>query len=205
MNLCFYAALGHLSLGVTVTLQFVGPLGVAIFSSPRRRDLIWASVAAAGIVLLSDGGSINAAGAVLALAGGGFWAIYILQSSRVGEQHAGLGGLAAAMLFATLFVSPFGIRQGGWDLLAPAALAIGVGVGLFNSAIPYTLELEALRRLPKATFGVLMSLEPAVAALVGWVALSQDLTGPELMAIGLVVIASAGALHSAASPVPRDA
>ena len=207
MNLCFYAALDRLPLGVAVTLEFVGPLGVAVFGSRQRRDLLWALLAAAGILLLSDGGGgsgIDALGAALALTAGGFWGVYILQSARVGNSYPGLGGLAMAMSISVVVVAPFGIAQGGGDLLVPATLAVGLGVGLLSSAIPYGLELEALRRLPNAVFGVLMSLEPALAALVGFLALSQDLVPIEIVAIGLVVTASAGALRSAATPAPRD-
>ncbi|MGV1048756.1 MAG: EamA family transporter [Solirubrobacterales bacterium] len=207
MNLCFYASIARLPLGVAVTLEFVGPLGVAVFGSHRRRDLVWALLAAAGILLLSDGGGggIDALGAVLALTAGGFWAAYILQSARVGGSNPGLGGLAVAVAISAVLVAPFGIAQGGGGLLAPSVLAVGLGVGLLSSAIPYALELEALRRLPNAVFGVLMSLEPAVAATIGFVALSQDLSLLEALAIGLVVLACAGALRSAATPVPRDA
>jgi inner membrane transporter RhtA len=206
MNLCFYAALERLPLGVAVTLEFVGPLGVAIVGSRRRADLLWALLAAAGILLLSGGvgpDGIDALGAVLALSAGGFWAAYILQSARVGTEP-GLGGLALAMAISAALVAPFGVAEGGGELLSPAVLAVGLGVGLLSSAIPYALELEALRRLPNAVFGVLMSLEPAVAALVGFVALSQGLAPLEAVAIALVVAASAGALRSAATPAPRD-
>jgi inner membrane transporter RhtA len=207
VNLCFYAALDRLPLGVAVTLEFVGPLGVAVFGSRRRRDVIWALLAAAGILLLSDGsggGGIDPLGAALALAAGGFWAVYILQSARVGDSYPGLGGLAAAATISALLVAPFGIAQGGGELLVPATLAVGLAVGLLSSAIPFALELEALRRLPNAVFGVLMSLEPAVAAAVGFVALSQGLAPVEAIGIGLVVLASAGALRSASTPPPRD-
>ena len=207
MSLAFYAAIDRLPLGVAVTLEFVGPLGVAIFGSRQRRDLLWALLAAAGILLLSGGfgsGGIDAVGAALALLAGALWAVYILQSARVGASDPGLGGLASAMAISTVLVAPFGIAQGGGELLAPAVLGVGFAVGVLSSAVPYVLELEALRRLPNAVFGVLMSLEPAVAALVGFIALSQDLSPVELVAIGLVVTASAGALRSAETPVPRD-
>jgi inner membrane transporter RhtA len=206
-TLCFYAAIDRLPLGIAVTFEFLGPLGVAVFGSRRRRDLVWVALAAAGIVLLSDGGGeggIDALGVALALTAAGFWALYILQSARVGETHPGLGGLAAAAAVSTALVAPFGIAQGGSDLLALSVLAVGLGVGLLSAAIPYALELEALRRLPNAVFGVLMSLEPAAAALVGFIALSQDLALIEVVAIGLVVAASAGALRSAGTPAPRD-
>ena len=207
MSLAFYAAIDRLPLGVAVTLEFVGPLAVATFGSRQRHDLLWALLAAAGILLLSGGfgsGGIDALGAALALLAGGLWGVYILQSARVGAGHPGLGGLASAMAIATVLVAPFGIAQGGGELLAPAVLGVGFAVGMLSSAIPYVLELEALRRLPNAVFGVMMSLEPAVAALVGFLALSQDLSPVELVAIGLVVTASAGALRSAATPAPRD-
>jgi inner membrane transporter RhtA len=207
LNLCFYAALDRLPLGIAVTLEFVGPLGVAVFGSRRRRDVLWALLAAAGIVLLSDGAggeAIDPLGAALALTAGGFWAVYILQSARVGNSYPGLGGLALAATISAVLVAPFGIVQGGSELLTPANLAIGLAVGLLSSAIPFALELEALRRLPNAVFGVLMSLEPAVAALVGFIALSQGLVPVEVVAIALVVAASAGALRSAKTPVPRD-
>jgi inner membrane transporter RhtA len=206
MNLCFYAALDRLPLGIAVTLEFVGPLGVAVFGSRRRRDLLWALLAAIGIVLLSDGsgGGIDALGAVLALTAGGFWAVYILQAARVGSSYPGLGGLALAVSISAVLVAPFGIAQGGGDLLVPATLAVGLAVGMLSSAIPYALELEALRRLPNAVFGVLMSLEPAVAATIGFLALSQDLAATEVVAIALVVTACAGALRSASTPAPRD-
>lgn len=207
MNLCFYAAIDRIPLGLAVTIEFLGPLGVAILGSPRRRDVVWVLLAGAGVVLLSGGVSgegIDALGAALALGAGAFWGAYILQSARVGGRYPGLGGLAVAMSLSVVFVAPFGLAEGGGALLEPGVLAVGLGVGVLASAIPYTLELEALRRLPSSVFGVLMSLEPAVAALVGLVALSQDLVASEVLAIALVVIASAGALRSAGAPVPRD-
>jgi inner membrane transporter RhtA len=207
MNLCFYAAIDRLPLGTAVTLEFVGPLGVAVFGSRRRQDVLWALLAAVGILLLSDsfgGGDVDVGGVLLALLAGALWAAYILQSARVGNSYPGLGGLAMAMAISAALVAPFGIAQGGSELLSASVLAIGLAVGLLSSAIPYALELEALRRLPNAVFGVLMSLEPAVAALVGFLALSQGLAPVEAVAIGLVVAASAGALRSAATPAPRD-
>ncbi len=208
MNLCFYESIDRLPLGVVVTFEFTGPLAVAVFGSPRRRDLIWAGLAALGIVLLSGdfgGGSIDLLGAVLALTAGAFWAGYILLSARVGGRSEGLGGLALAMSISAVLLAPSGLAAGAGGMASAAVLARGLGTGLLSSAIPYALEIEALRRLPNAVFGVMMSLEPAVAALVGFVALNQGLNWVEAVAIALVVAASAGALRSAATPAPRDA
>lgn len=207
MNLCFYAALDRIPLGIAVTLEFVGPLGVAIASSRRRLDLAWAALAACGILLLSPapGDSLDALGAALALAAGVFWGAYILLSARVGRAFSGGDGLALAMAVAALVLLPVGIAGGGGDLLDPRLLAIGAAVALLSSAIPYSFELEALRRLPEGTFGVLMSLEPAVAATVGFLLLGQGLVATELVAIALVVAASAGALSYPRAPTAAEA
>ncbi len=207
VNLFFYAALERLPLGITVTLEFVGPLAVAVFGSRRRRDLLWALLAAIGIVLLSDGAggeAIDPVGVALALAAGVFWAAYILQSARVGRLGPGAGGATMAAVISAILVAPFGIAQGGGEILDPSILAVGAAVGILSTTIPYALEMEALRRLPQGVFGVLMSLEPAVAAAIGFLALSQALAPLEVVAIGLVVLASAGALRSAAAVAPRD-
>lgn len=206
VNLFFYAALDRLPLGITVTLEFVGPLGVAILGSRRPRDVVWVVLAAAGIVLLSDGGGsgIDGLGVALALTAGFFWGAYIVLSDRVGALAPGPGGATMAAVLSALMVAPLGIAQGGTDLLAASTLLAGAAVGVLSTAIPYAAEMEALRRLPRAVFGVLMSLEPAVAAAIGFIALSQGLEALEILAIGLVVIASAGALRSAATPAPHD-
>jgi inner membrane transporter RhtA len=208
VNLCFYAALDRLPLGITVTLEFVGPLGVALFGSRRRRDLVWALLAAAGIVLLSggtEGQTLDALGVGLALIAGFFWGAYILQSARVGALEPGIRGAALAAVISTAFIAPFGIAQGGAELLVPSHLLVGAAIGVLSTAIPYAFEMEALRRLPRSVFGVLMSLEPAVAATIGFLALSQDLAAREVVAIALVVIASAGALRGGAkTPAPHD-
>jgi len=207
VNFFFYAALERLPLGIAVTLEFVGPLGVAVFGSRQRRDLLWALLAAAGIVLLSDGGGgegVDPLGVVLALTAGLFWAAYIVQSARVGSLGPGLGGATMAAVISAVLIAPFGIVQGAGEFFDLEVLAAGVGVGVLATAIPYAFEIEALRRLPQSVFGVLMSLEPAVAAAIGFLALSQDLSALEVLAISLVVLASAGALRSAASPVPQD-
>jgi inner membrane transporter RhtA len=207
VNIFFYAALDRLPLGITVTLEFVGPLGVAVLGSRRPRDVVWVLLAATGIVLLSDGSGgngVDALGVALALTAGFFWGAYILFSARVGALAPGPGGATMAAVLSAAMVAPFGIAQGGTDLLAASTLLTGAAVGVLSTAIPYAAEMEALRRLPRAVFGVLMSLEPAVAAAIGFLALSQDLEALEIIAIGFVVVASAGALRSAATPVPRD-
>jgi inner membrane transporter RhtA len=207
MNFSFYGALDRIPLGIAVTLEFTGPFAVAVAGSRRASDLLWVALAAAGILLLSPGihGSLDVTGALLALLAGVFWATYIVLAARVGQAFSGGRGLTLAMVIATLVLLPSGIVAGGSDLADPSLLASGLAVALLSSAIPYSLELEALRRLPKGTFGVLMSLEPAVAALVGLVALGQDLSPTEVVAIALVVAASAGALSAAGTPSPVEA
>ena len=207
MNFCFYSSIERIPLGIAVTFEFVGPLGVAVFGSRRPLDLLWVVLAAAGILLLSDlgsGGGLDRLGVALALLAGVLWAAYILLSARMGRAFPGGAGLAIAMVVATVPLAPVGIADGGSQLLVPEVLLAGVAVGLLGSAIPYALELEALRTMPVGVFGVLMSLEPAVAALAGFVVLDEGLVTRELVAIALVVAASAGAARGA--PVPaRDA
>jgi len=206
MNLSFYAGLERVPLGIAVTLEFVGPLGVALAGSRRALDLVWVALAGSGILLLSPdlGDGLDPLGAGLCLLAGAFWAAYILLSERVGRAFERGEGLALALGFASVLLLAPGIAQGGADLLRPELLVTGLAVAMLSSAIPYSFELEALRHLPTGTFGVLMSLEPAAAALVGFVALDQGLRAPELLAVGMVVAASAGALRGAAHP-PRDA
>ena len=195
MNLAFYEAIDRIPLGVAVTFEFVGPLGVAVAGSRRALDVLWVVLAAAGILLLSDFGStdLDPTGVALALLAGAFWAAYILLSVRVGQAFPGGGGLALAMVVGGAVLLPVGVADGGGELLLPAVLATGAAVAVLSSVIPYSLELEALRRMPQGVFGVLMSLEPALATLAGWVVLGQGLTARELLAVMLVVAASAGA------------
>jgi inner membrane transporter RhtA len=163
-------------------------------------------LAAAGIVLLSDFGSadLDGLGVALALLAGGFWAAYILLSARVGRRFPGGSGLALAMVAAAAMLVPVGVADAGGELLVPGVLAVGAAVAMLSSAIPYTLEMEALRRMPAGVFGVMMSIEPAVAALAGFIVLDEGLATRELVAILLVVAASAGAARDAHVP-PRDA
>jgi inner membrane transporter RhtA len=206
MNLAFYSSIDRIPLGIAVTFEFVGPLGVAVVGSRRALDLVWVGLAAAGILLLSDFGSgdLDALGVGLALLAGAFWAAYILLSVRVGKVFPGGSGVALAMLVATVPLAPVGIAQAGSELLVPGTLLVAAGVGIMSSAIPYTLEIEALRRMPAGVFGVLMSLEPAVAAIAGYIVLGEGLVLREVAAVALVVAASAGAARGA-TVVPRDA
>jgi inner membrane transporter RhtA len=195
MNLCIYEAMDRIPLGIAVTIEFWGPLAVAVLGSRRPLDVLWAALAAGGILLLAGpgGGDVEAAGVLLALLAGGCWAAYILLSARTGRAFPGGTGLALAMAVGALVVLPAGVAQGGGALIEPDLVAAAVVVALASSVIPYSLELEALRRLPAAVFGVLMSLEPAVAAVAGLVVLGQALAAREWAAIALVVAASAGA------------
>jgi inner membrane transporter RhtA len=206
MNLAFYEALDRIPLGIAVTFEFVGPLGVAIAGSRRLLDLAWVVLAAAGIVLLSDFGNadLDGLGVALALVAGGFWAAYILLSARVGRSFPGGSGLALAMVAGAAMLVPVGVAEAGSELLVPGVLAVAAAVAILSSAFPYTLEMEALRRMPTGVFGVMMSTEPAVAALAGFIVLDEGLATRELAAILLVVAASAGAARNAHVP-PRDA
>jgi inner membrane transporter RhtA len=206
MNLAFYESLERIPLGIATTFEFVGPLGVAIAGSRRPVDLAWVVLAGTGIVLLSDfgGADLDRLGVALALLAGGFWAAYILLSARVGSVFPGASGLALAMVAGAVMLAPVGIADAGGDLLVPGVLAVAVAVAILSSAIPYTLEMEALRRMPAGVFGVMMSIEPAVAALAGFIVLDEGLATRELVAILLVVAASAGAARNASVP-PRDA
>lgn len=206
MNLSFYAAIDRIPLGIAVTLEFSGPLAVALLGSRRALDVLWALLAAAGIVLLASpgGGSIDPVGVALALVAGACWGSYILLSQRAGRAFPGGTGLALAMAFGAVLLLPVGVAGAGTELLAPGVLAVGAGVAMLSSALPYSLELEALRRLPAHVFGVLMSLEPGVAALVGLAVLGEVLGTREVVAIALVVCASVGASRAIGDAAPRD-
>jgi inner membrane transporter RhtA len=196
MNVCIYEAMDRIPIGVAVTVEFIGPLGLAVALSRRALDLVWVGLAAVGIVLLTNPfgeSDLDPAGIGFALLAAAAWAAYIPLSARTGGLLPGGQGLAIAMATGALLVTPLGIADGGTDLLAPAILASGAVVALASSVIPYSLELESLRRIPARVFGVLMSLEPAVAALAGLVVLGQSLSATDLLAIALVVAASAGA------------
>jgi inner membrane transporter RhtA len=204
MNLSFYEALNHIHLGIAVTIEFIGPLCVVLAGTRRRLDLVWAALAAGGVALLGGTGGANITGVLLALLAGCFWASYILINARVGRTFPGGGGLALAMAIAVIPLIQVGVVDGGGGLLEPRYLALGAAVGFMSSVVPYSLELEALRRLRPSVFGVLMSLEPAMAALAGFVVVGQDLSALDVLAIGFVVAASVGATRGARAPAPVD-
>lgn len=200
MNWSFYEALGRIPLGPTVTLEFVGPLSVALWGSRSPLGLLWVGLAAMGVITLADpfgGGGLDPAGVALALGAGACWAVYILLSARTGRVWPGVSGLAFGMGFGALVALPAGIAQGGSDLLQPALIGGGLVVALASSVIPYSLEMEALRTLPEHVFGVLMSLDPAIASLAGLVVLGQGLSTGDAIAIALVVVASIGVTTAA--------
>jgi inner membrane transporter RhtA len=206
MNWTFYAALDRIPLGIAVTIEFVGPLAVAVLGSRRPLDFTWIVLAAVGILLLArGGGEVQTAGVLLALLAGFFWAMYILLSARTGQAFPGGSGLALAMVFGSVLLLPAGVADAGEALLDPGLLAIGFGVAMLSSAIPYSLELEALRRLPPRVFGILLSLEPAMAALAGFLVLGEGLSLRECVAIALVAAASAGASLTAAEHAAPEA
>jgi inner membrane transporter RhtA len=194
MNTAFYNAIARLPLGIAVTVEFVGPLGVAVIGSRRRLDLLWGALAAGGILLLAPSGStsIDALGIVFALVAGAGWAAYILLNVRVGRAFPASAGLAMAMAVAAVAVLPLGAKESGALLHNPQLVLTGVGVAVLSTVIPFSLEHAALKRLPARTFGVLMSLEPAIAAVVGAVILGEALGVRGLFALACVTIASAG-------------
>lgn len=206
MNLLFYEALARIPLGIAVTIEFVGPLGVAVAGSRRRLDLLWVGLAAAGIGLLGlrSGGAdgLDPVGIAFALAAAAFWAAYIVLAQRLGDRTSGNASLSFGMVVAAAVPVVPGIAVGGDALLDPLLLAQGFAVAVMSSAVPYTLEFIALRRLARNVFGVLMSLEPAMAAVAGLVVLHQRLSLRDIVAIGLVVAASGGAAFTNAPPRP---
>ncbi|GGT21004.1 membrane protein [Streptomyces kurssanovii] len=201
MNMLFYQAVDRIPLGAAVTLEVLGPLALSVIASRRLVNLLWAALALAGVVLLGGGGfdRLDPVGAAFALAAGGMWAAYIIFSARTGRRFPQADGLALAMGFGALLSLPFGLAEAGSRLFVPSTLALGLAVALMSSVLPYTLELLALRRLPAATFAVLMSLEPAIAAAAGFLVLSQALSPAEGLAIVLVIVASMGAVRTQAA------
>jgi len=193
MNLCFYGAIARIPLGLAVAIEFIGPLGVAVLTSRRLGDFVWIGLAVAGLVLLTPdvGGALDPLGVSLALAAGAGWASFILLSPRV-ARDVGDGGLALAMVAAALFTLPFGLAAAGLERLDPWLLAGALTVAVLSTALPYALEFEALRRMTARAYGVMVTLEPVVAAMVGALVLGQALPPTALVAIACVTVAAVG-------------
>jgi threonine/homoserine efflux transporter RhtA len=195
MNFSIYQSFARIPLGIAVTIEFLGPLAVAVAGSRHLRDVGWVVLAATGVVLLTQGGHghLNVAGVLFAVLAAICWAAYIVLSKATGRRFPGSAGLAIAMVVAAVLITPPAVMAGGSAMFQPAILATGAVIGILSSVIPYRLELESLRRMPTRLFGVWMSLEPAVAALIGVAMLGQRLSVVEWAAIGCVMIACAGA------------
>jgi inner membrane transporter RhtA len=206
MNWAIYQSFQRIPIGLAVTIEFVGPLTLAIVGSRRVRDLLWVGLAAAGVLLLGlEPGDLTWAGVGFALLAGAAWAAYILLSAQTGSRWPGLDGLAVASVVAMLLLTPLTLGRYADQLTGTRILVLGAVVGLLSSVIPYTCELVALRSLRPAVFGVLMSLEPAAAALAGLVVVGELLSPLQLVAMACVVAASVGATRSGstiAEPVP---
>lgn len=204
MNLLFYLAISRIPLGLGVTLEFVGPLGVAVFGSRRRLDVAWVVLAALGIAFIApwSGGGVDPVGVLLALMAGACWAAYIVLGGRVSRLLPGGAAVATGMIFAALAVLPLALADGRLLSVTPKLFAIGAAVALLSSAVPYTLEMIALRALPARTFGILMSLEPAVAAVCGLLFLGERLSAAQWLAVALVVGASVGSTVTSRSVHP---
>lgn len=194
MNVLFFSAIAHIPIGVAVTLEFVGPLGLALLYSRQMTDLLLIGMAASGVVLLSpfDSGQLHPLGAIFALMAGGCWAAYISLTAKVGKSFAGSEGLAMSMLASAIAVVPFGLMVEGGNLFEPSILLPGLVIALLSSVLPYSLEIAALRQIPVKIFGVLMSLEPAVASFIGILLLGEQLSFRMMVALVLVSFASAG-------------
>jgi inner membrane transporter RhtA len=198
MNTTFYEALSRIPLGVAVTIEFIGPLTLAVVGSRRKLDLLWVILAGVGVVMLTSGGRhLDWVGIAFAATAGGLWACYILLAQRVGAAFPGAEGLALALVVGTIAVAPYGIADGGSALVDAGVVGRACAVAVLSSALPYSLEIYALRRLRASVFGVLMSLEPAFAAVSGLLFLSQHLRLREWFAIVSVMVASVGATRTA--------
>jgi inner membrane transporter RhtA len=202
MNFLFYCALVRVPLGLAVTLEFVGPLGLALAGSRRWTDLIWVGLAGAGIALIAPwgGNGLDLVGVAFALAAGGCWAVYIVLGQRTAAVLPGQQAVAIGMLFATLPVLPFGLASGSFLALTPHLLLLAALLALFSSVLPFSLEMQALKTMPTRTFSILMSLEPVAAALSGWLLLNEQLTLGQWLAVACIVVASAGATLTTAAP-----
>ncbi|HEX2893064.1 MAG TPA: EamA family transporter [Marmoricola sp.] len=201
MNWSIYQAIARLPLGVAVSIELLGPLTLALVLSRRAQDLLWVLLAALGVAMLGfDDGGLTVAGVAFALLAAASWAAYILLSAGTGRRWPGLSGLALASVVGAVALAPAAVVSGGSDLVSPVVLGTGLVVGLLSSVVPYSLEMSALRTMPPKVFGILMSLEPAAAALAGLVLLGEVLGALEWLAISCVVVASVGVTRSAPPP-----
>jgi threonine/homoserine efflux transporter RhtA len=202
MNFSIYQAFARIPLGVAVTIEFLGPLAVAVAGSRHLRDVGWVVLAGIGVVLLTQGGHghLDLTGVIFAGVAAICWAAYIVLSAATGRRFPGSSGLAIAMVVSAVLVTPPAVVAGGRAMFRPAVLVTGAAIGVLSSVIPYRLELESLRRMPMRLFGVWMSMEPAVAALIGLIMLGQHLSIAEWVAICCVMVACAGAAAQGALP-----
>lgn len=197
MNWAIYQSFARIPLGIAVTIEFIGPLTLAIIGSRRPRDLAWVALAGLGVALLGlEPADLDMVGVLFALLAGAAWAAYILLSAQTGQRWEGLDGLAMASIVATLVLTPVVAGAGGKGLDDGRILVLGAAVGLLSSVIPYSCEMAALRTLPPSVFSILMSLEPGAAALAGMLVVGEFLTGVQWVALVCVVIASIGATRS---------
>ena len=205
MNLCFYSALSRVPLGITVALEFTGPLAVAVFTSRRALDFCWVVLAVAGLVLLLPIGQLGAGvdplGMLLALGAGFWWGLYIIFGKRAGADH-GAQTVALGSVISTIIIAPIGLATAGAKLFTRSILLPGLAVAVFSTALPYTLEMIALTRIPARTYGILASVDPALAAVFGLLYLHEHLSGLQWTAIGLIIVASIGTTASVQSKVP---
>ena len=214
MNLMFYQSLKTIPFGVAVAIEFSGPLTLAVITSRQRIDFLWIALAIAGLALLlpfgntsidgNDVQALNPEGVFCALVAAVFWAAYILFGKKVGHLHAG-HSVSLGLSVAAITVVPFGVWHAGSALWQPQILLAGLVVGAISSAIPISLEMVALKRLTPGAFGVMTSMEPAVAALLGLLVLNEQLTAPQWLAIGLVMCAAAGSAATSQPTVHRSA
>ena len=195
MNLCFYMAIRTLPVGIAIAIEFTGPLALAMFTSRRPIDFLWIAFAVAGLLLLLPLGqpvdALDPTGLGFIFGAALLWALYIIFGKRAGSAHVGQV-TSLGLVTASCVVVPFGVAEAGAKLLAPQLIVLGFAVALLSSAIPYSLEMYALKRLPKQTFGILLSTEPAVGALAGWLVLGETLSLMQLVAITCIMVASVG-------------